>query len=703
MATVVPGSSGELSLPRARVLGLLALARGTARRALGPRLMHDPFLVYTASLAPIALIVAIVSGQPRDLWSVLILTPVFVGLQALLGLIPSRLRPMTPLGWSFLRLATALLYIAALVSLVGGANQPLASLYLAVVVAAAALGTRQAVVIGALASLIYLAPELARPGTDSYVGLRGLALAGVGIVVAVGTRRLVAAVERTTRDLRSAMVSERRRSRQISGLEAVSRLLVSEMASPELLDGALGILVEQFGYHYVSIYLADGDRIRLGAQRGYEHPHEWFDGSAGIVGRVMGTHQVVYVPDVSREPAYIAVYEGVVSEVCAPLMVGDQFLGLLNVEARHPLDRTDRDLVATLADRVATVVAMRRDREALGERAAIFSALHQFTQAVSATLDLGRLAAVLVEATHKVVPADIVALTILDRETGRYLLRAATDLETSRLGLEVRPGEGLAGRAIRDRTVVIDEHFVREQYPAAYRDLAEPMEALGAGIPLVRDSVVVGAVSIVRRDATALFRPIEREAMELLAGHAALAIANAFLHAEVEQLAVRDPLTNLFNRRHFDEALERVLAGWRRATPPERRPVAAIMFDLDQFGLFNKQHGHQVGDNVLRAFAGVLLRRFRASDLLARFGGEEFVVVLEGATRDDAVRIADEVRDELTRELVLGDDGDQLTVTVSAGCAQVDEGEPTREHLLRTADVALFMAKRAGRDRVVAA
>ncbi|MDP9250884.1 MAG: hypothetical protein M3O78_05900, partial [Chloroflexota bacterium] len=309
MATAVPGSSHELGLPRAKALGLLALARGTARRALGPRLMHDLFLVYTASLAPIALIVAIVSGQPRDLWSVLVLTPIFVGIQALLGVIPSRLRPMTPFGWSFLRLAVALLYIAGLVTLVGGANQPLASLYLAVVVAAAALGTRQAVVIGTLAALIYLAPELARPGTDSYVALRGLALAGVGIVVAVGTRRLVIAVERTTRDLRSAMVSERRRSRQISGMEAVSRLLVSEMATPELLDGALGILAERFGYHYVSIYLLDGNRIRLGAQRGYEHPHEWFDGSAGIVGRVMRNHQVVYVVDVSKEPDYIAVYD----------------------------------------------------------------------------------------------------------------------------------------------------------------------------------------------------------------------------------------------------------------------------------------------------------------------------------------------------------------------------------------------------------
>jgi len=131
--------------------------------------------------------------------------------------------------------------------------------------------------------------------------------------------------------------------------------------------------------------------------------------------------------------------------------------------------------------------------------------------------------------------------------------------------------------------------------------------------------------------------------------------------------------------------------------------VAAIMFDLDHFGEFNRQHGHQVGDEVLRAFAGVLRSRLREVDLVARFGGEEFVVVLEGATRDDAVRVADEIRAAVAERPVRGDDGALLPVSVSAGCAALDEGEPGGEQLLRTADVALFMAKRAGRDRVVAA
>lgn len=165
----------------------------------------------------------------------------------------------------------------------------------------------------------------------------------------------------------------------------------------------------------------------------------------------------------------------------------------------------------------------------------------------------------------------------------------------------------------------------------------------------------------------------------------------------------RDPLTGLYNRRHFDEALERLIAGRRRERLGGWRPLAAVVFDLDHFGAFNKQHGHQVGDAVLKTFAEVLRSRFRASDLVARLGGEEFIAVLDGADLEQASAIAEEVRTTLAAQVVEVGDGDQVRVTVSAGCAALDRSEPTRELLLRTADVALFSAKRAGRDRVVAA
>jgi diguanylate cyclase (GGDEF)-like protein len=703
MATALPRPTDAPAPSGPWPAGLAPRLRGLVRRGLRARLAGDPFLVYTAALAPIAMLVAFTSGEEVDLPTVGILTTLAIGLQAILGRVPTARRPMTPLGWSLLRLAVSLLYVGGLAELVGGHTHPLLAMYVPVVVAAAALGTSQALVIGAAATMIYLSPELAVSGASADTALRGLTLAGISIVLAIGVRRLVIAVEQTTAKLRSAMVAERRRSRQIAGMEAVSQLLVSGGHTTDLLDGALGVLVDRFHYHYVTVYLLEDGLLQLGAQRGYQEPPQTFDGRAGVIGRVMRLREIAFVPDVSRDPDYIAVYDEVVSEICAPLLDDDRLLGVLNVEARQPLDRTDRDLVATLAGRVATVLALGRDRQALAERAAVFHNLNEFTNAVSGELDLDRLGAAMVEAVRSVVAADIVTLTVLEPGSARYLLRAATDVDPSSLGAEVWPGEGLAGRAIRDRTVVIDPKYEREPVPIPHGAPARRPPLLGAGVPLLRDGAVIGALSILRADLSQRFRPIEREAIDLLAGHAALALSNAFLHAEVGALATHDSLTGLYNRRYFDEALQRIVAAWRRSPPGERRPVAAIMFDLDHFGTFNKLHGHQVGDEVLRTFGGILQARFRDSDLVARFGGEEFACILEGATRDDAVRVADEVRAALSERTVPSSDGSPLKVTVSAGCAELDEAEATAEQLLRTSDVALFMAKRAGRDRVVAA
>ncbi|TMB50437.1 MAG: diguanylate cyclase [Chloroflexi bacterium] len=699
-----PSRSGRTPRGIHRLSPRLAFLRLPPRNLrIHPRLLRDQYLWYTALLAPIALVTALADGQFDDVTVVLALSPLFVGAQAVLGRVPSARRPLTNLGWSFLRLLVAFSFVVVLVSVVGGPSRPLAALYLPVVVAAAAVGMTQGIVLGILGTAIYLAPILGGDPRPGAIAARAVALAGVGILLAAATRRLMRQLEGAAGTLRVAIVAERRRSRQIAGMEALSRALVVGGDTDEILRQALAVLSERFGYRYDSIYLWDGEKLVLGAQQNYTSAPLSIQPGVGIVGRVARSHELAFVADVRDDPEYVAVHDRVVSEICAPLLIDGAFLGALNVESISPLDRTDRDLVATLADRVATVVALGRDRQALSERAALFRNLHEFGGAISLQQEPDDLAATLVQWTDRVVSADLVVVTTLDRDGGRYLIRAGKGIDSSTVGAQIRPGEGVAGRAIRDRVTVVDEHFGPQRYPPSVRGQAIVPVVIAAGVPLVRDSVVVGAITVGRVDATARFRPIELEALELLAGHASLALANAFLHADVAALALRDPLTGLYNRRYFDETLERILAEHHRVRLGDPKPLAAVMFDLDLFGHFNKQHGHQVGDAVLRSFAEILRRRFRASDLVARFGGEEFIAILDGATRNDGMRIAEDVRERLAKLEILDEAGNPLHVTVSAGCAALDDADPSREALLRTADVALFMAKRAGRDRVVAA
>ncbi|TNB48027.1 diguanylate cyclase [Martelella lutilitoris] len=161
-------------------------------------------------------------------------------------------------------------------------------------------------------------------------------------------------------------------------------------------------------------------------------------------------------------------------------------------------------------------------------------------------------------------------------------------------------------------------------------------------------------------------------------------------HKTFKQLAERDALTGLSNRRAL-EVLE-------RRNPNQETPelFCVIMFDLDHFKTVNDTHGHSCGDVVLARFAEIISRRIRGSDLVVRYGGEEFCVILNDALLSNAARIAEDIRGQLAAE----DFANGVTVTVSAGVAQSSENEPSVYTVIKNADKALYEAKRNGRNRV---
>jgi diguanylate cyclase (GGDEF)-like protein len=207
------------------------------------------------------------------------------------------------------------------------------------------------------------------------------------------------------------------------------------------------------------------------------------------------------------------------------------------------------------------------------------------------------------------------------------------------------------------------------------------------------------------------------DAVQLVAGQLAVSIDNALVYASLERkvaertealvaanerleaLSTTDPLTGLANRRRLADVLD---AEWQRALRPAA-PVAVAMIDIAHFTRFNDLYGHVAGDACLRDVAAVLSQHVRpGTDLVARYGGEEFAVVLPGASLAVAAAIADRVRAavvELARPHADSGDG---VVTVSIGVAAAvatPHGDP--RELIEAADVQLYAAKRAGRNRVV--
>ena len=610
-------------------------------------------------------------------------------------------------AWMAGRLVLTVAMVAS-AQVLTGLTGLLSVVYLPVVALSAFAGTRPLLVASLAAIGAHMLAETVDRGTLLEAIQRGAGFSGAVMLVALGTRREVLRMQRARDRLRRAVTADRRRARQIAGVEAIGRILATHGPTPEALERVVGRIATEFAYQYVTIYLGDDRHVSLGAQHGYGQVYPEFDAQQGIVGRVMRTRQPAFVPRVGSDPDYRGFDVNVVSEICVPLLAEEAFLGFINVESttESELDVTDLRVMIAVADRLAASLIIGRERQRLGERAELFRQLHSFSEAVNGTLEADALYRAIVRSLSTVVTSDLAALHILDRESGRYLLRAVEGGDQLALGAEVRSGEGTAGRAIRNRTMILDDAALR---PSALRSVdaevgdQEDGPMLAASVPLVRDGGVLGAITLMRSNRAHRFSALERDALAMIGEQAALAVANVFLHAEVAELALRDPLTGLFNRRYLDPAMDQLFARRARVPAEERVPLAAIMFDLDHFSDFNNLHGHQAGDDVLRAFGAVLRSRMRSTDLVARFGGEEFAAILYRASLDDAVRIADEVREQLAATPIMGVSGEELSATVSAGCAALEPQQESGAELLRAADVALYMAKRAGRDRVCAA
>lgn len=218
------------------------------------------------------------------------------------------------------------------------------------------------------------------------------------------------------------------------------------------------------------------------------------------------------------------------------------------------------------------------------------------------------------------------------------------------------------------------------------------------GIPLMTGETILGVMNM-GRWSTDGFQPSELRLLGLLADQAALAIINARLHEAVASQAMSDALTGLPNRRALDIRLEENV---QRAARYERQ-FAVIMMDLDGFKAINDQYGHGTGDQILRQYAQFITSAQRASDFLARYGGDELLMLLPETGLDAAQHAAEHIRDRMSGFEFTLPDGNKYKLTVSGGIAIFPTHATSAADLLRAADETLYRAKRHARGSFLVA
>jgi diguanylate cyclase (GGDEF)-like protein len=360
----------------------------------------------------------------------------------------------------------------------------------------------------------------------------------------------------------------------------------------------------------------------------------------------------------------------------------------LLLELARSDEKTEENARAT-AKLLANITNHRNLVAIIQQQAAELDALKRITVNLTSSLQMQVILDVIVsEAMH--LTKDARDAHIFLYQDGKLRFGASLDSEGKRNAIYSMPRpNGLTYTVAHTRQAVIVEDL--RKHPL-YTNSPSDWAGSIIGIPLMISESVVGVMNMARWSIGG-FIPSELRMLGLLADQAALAINNAHLHQAMANQAMSDSLTGLPNRRALDARLENDV---QRAVRYKHK-FAVLMIDLDGFKAINDTYGHGVGDEVLHQFAQFLAESQRSSDFLARYGGDELVMILPETDIEAAKLVADHLRERMSRFEISLPDGSKRNLSITGGIAIYPTHAQSASDLLRAADEALYRAKRKAR------
>lgn len=425
-------------------------------------------------------------------------------------------------------------------------------------------------------------------------------------------------------------------------------------------------------------------------QRVREHPLQLGE---GMVGWAAKERRSAIIDDVAKDPRPQAV-QGVTlaskAAIVIPLLAEDRLLGVIRaVKMGVASYNSDQFRFAqTLGSQVALLLAAAKAHDDQSRRIVELSALHEVSRRLSDASRLAEVLSYVIDGAVGLTAAEAGAIWRLGEDES-FFLAGSHNLPSERIS-QRPPNEPDSvswrvlenGRPLRIADVQARDHGWHLETPNFHALL---------GIPLRSEGRSYGSLTLLHSKVDH-FRPEHERLLEVLAAQAAAAIARAEALEEAQRLAITDALTGLFNARYFGSRLTEEIQRAQRYG----HEMALIIVDSDALKLVNDRLGHAAGNELLVALARTIRQQVRASDLIARYGGDEFVILQPETDLDSAKATAERIR----AAAYAGSDAAGVERSVSIGVATFPVSARDAETVFRVADEALYAAKRAGKNRV---
>jgi len=423
----------------------------------------------------------------------------------------------------------------------------------------------------------------------------------------------------------------------------------------------------------------------------------------GLIWRVIDSQQPLVCDDYPGDPDALPllIARGVRAVIALPVFGGAELLAVLILYHCRPGRRfTARDVELLEVVGRQTGVALQNARlyQSAVVEAARRHTLYSASVKIGAALDAEELYAVIHQSAERLMRCDTIAIGLLDEERQEIEYVYLWDRVGRWPGRRLPVARGLIGYVVRHGlSLRIENNDPQTEAIFNTEPFGEGEDESRAILATVLSAgeLVIGGITV-QSSTAGSYSASDLNALEMLAATAAIAIQNAQLFAQIQQLATLDSLTGVPNRRHFyEQAIREVERAARYG-----HPLSMLMLDADHFKAVNDTYGHIAGDQVLQMIAARCRDDLREVDLLARFGGEEFAALLPNTDKEQALQVARRLAARVADQPIVTDAG-PLSVTISLGVASFPAGRvASLETLLAAADEALYRAKGAGRNQV---